>query len=57
MTKLYELFRGNLHWHYSLMSRPVLTLFSAPFRAFENPVNRTYKLDSPPNMQGLFAYA
>ena len=35
MTKLYELFRGNPHWHYSLAkysllqeSRPVLTLVS-----------------------------
>ena len=30
-------------------------VISAPFHAFENPVNRTYRLDSPPIIQGLFA--
>ena len=30
-------------------------MISAPFHAFESPVNRTYRLDSPPIMQGLSA--
>ena len=64
VTKLYELFRGNLCWHYSLTKYPLLhsytltpgnLVISAPFHAFENPVNRTYRLDSPPIMQGLSA--
>ena len=68
VTELYELFRGNLHWHYSLTKYSLLQkvktstdlsflVISAPFHAFEAPVNRTYTLDSPPIMQGLFAYA
>ena len=62
VTKLYEAFRGHLHWLYSLtkysllqLSRPVLTLvsgFSASLRVSFS-VNRTYRLDSPPIMQGL----
>ena len=28
-------------------------VISASFHAFENPVNRTYRLDSPSIMQGL----
>ena len=62
VTKLYEAFRGHLHWLYSLtkysllqLSRPVLTLvsgFSALLRVSFS-VNRTYRLDSPPIMQGL----
>ena len=62
VTKLYEAFRGHLLWLYSLtkysllqLSRPVLTLvsgFSALLRVSFS-VNRTYRLDSPPIMQGL----
>ena len=61
VTKLYEAFKGNLHWLYSLtkysllqLSRPVLTLvsgFSASLRVSFS-VDRTYRLDSP-IMQGL----
>ena len=63
VTKLYEAFRGNLHWLYSLtkysllqLSRPVLTLVSGFFSALLRvsfSVDRTYRLDSPPIMQGL----
>ena len=63
VTKLYEAFRGHLRWLYSLtkysllqLSRPVLTLvsgISASLRVSFS-VNRTYRLDSPPIMQGLF---
>ena len=62
VTKLYEAFRGHLHLLYSLtkysllqLSRPVLTLvsgFSASLHVSFS-VNRTYRLDSPPIMQGL----
>ena len=62
VTKLYEAFRGHLRWLYSLtkysllqLSRPVLTLvsgFSASLHVSFS-VNRTYRLDSPPIMQGL----
>ena len=62
VTKLYEAFRGNLRRLYSLtkysllqLSRPVLTLvsgFSASLHVSFS-VNRTYRLDSPPIMQGL----
>ena len=63
VTKLYEAFRGNLRWLYSLtkysllqLSRPVLTLVSGFFFSFLRvsfSVDRTYRLDSPPIMQGL----
>ena len=62
VTKLYEAFRGNLHWLYSLtkysllqLSRPVLTLVSVffSFLRVSFSVDRTYRLDSPPIMQGL----
>ena len=62
VTKLYETFRGNLRWLYSLtkysllqLSRPVLTSvsgFSASLHVSFS-VNRTYRLNSPPIMQGL----
>ena len=62
VTKLYEAFRGNLRWLYSLtkysllqLSRPVLTLvsvFSASLHVSFS-VDRTYRLDSPSVMQGL----
>ena len=62
VTKLYEAFRGNLRWLYSLtkysllqLSRPVLTLVSGffSFLRVSFSVDRTYRLDSPPIMQGL----
>ena len=62
VTKLYEIFRGNLHWLYSLTKylllqkpRPVLTLVSGVSASFRvsSSVDRTYRLDSPPIMQGL----
>ena len=62
VTKLYEAFRGNLRWLYSLtkysllqLSRPVLTLVSGffSFLHVSFSVDRTYRLDSPPIMQGL----
>ena len=62
VTKLYEVFRGNLRWLYSLtkysllqLSRPVLTLVSGffSFLCVSFSVDRTYRLDSSPTMQGL----
>ena len=55
LTRLYELFRGNLRWHYNNLDSTDLSfpVISAPFHALETPVNRTYRLDSPPIMQRL----
>ena len=62
VTKLYEAFRGNLRWLYSLtkysllqLSRPVLNLVPGffSFLRVSFSVDTTYRLDSPPIMQGL----
>ena len=62
VTNLYEVFRGNLHRLYSLTKysllqqpRPVLTLVSGVSASLHVSfsMNRTYRLDSPPIMQGL----
>ena len=66
LTKLYDIFRGNSHWPYSLTKYFTFTivwtstcLISFPglisfcfFRVLTS-VNRTYRLDSPPIMQGF----
>ena len=66
LTKLYDIFRGNSHWPYSLTKYFTFTivwsstclisfpgLISFCFFHVLNSVNRTYRLDSPPIMQGF----